>query len=495
MRQNPNLYEINTRIFIRRLSEKYGRHLMLADIPRDEWGKLAHLGFDYIWLMGVWRRSQASRQEALSTAFLRQRYDATLPGWTDADVGGSPYAIVEYTLDPTLGVPGDIIRTRSQLHELGMQLILDFVPNHLARDHAWTHSHPEWFVRGEGKDREAHPERFFSPDGEIYLAHGRDPYFPPWTDTAQVNFFSVASRQAMLNELLHIAEVADGVRCDMAMLALNSVFQRIWGDVIKEQPPQEEFWAEAITQVKQKYKGFLFLAEAYWGLETELQKLGFNFTYDKSFYDHLVSSPPQDIQNYLRKDAVYESHHIHFLENHDEPRAVTTLGRERSLAAAIIMATIPGMHLFYDGQLEGKKVHPPIQLVREPDEPEDIAIKEFYQLLLEICRDSLFHEGVWALLEVGEAWPGDTKYHNLLAWSWQQERQLKLVVVNYSGAPAQGWLRMPEIRSDAERIVLRDELTAAFYEHTSNELRQKGLYVSLCPWQAHIMTLVPAANS
>ncbi len=490
MRNNPNLYEINAQIFIRRLSEKYGQPLTLATVPTEEWQTIARLGLDCVWLMGVWQRSQASRQEALHTEFLRELYNATLPGWTDADVGGSPYAIAGYTLDSALGAPGDLARIKGQLNKMGIRLILDFVPNHLARDHAWTHSHPEWFVRGGQNDVRAHPERFFSPDGNLYLAHGRDPYFPPWTDTVQVNFFSSEARQALINELLRITEVADGVRCDMAMLALNSVFQRIWGDIVKGPPLEHEFWAEAIPRIKQKQPDFLFLAEAYWGLEPELLKLGFDFTYDKTFYDQLCAGAPRDIRTCLEKDSSYMNHQVHFIENHDEPRAIATLGWEKSLAAAIIMMTIPGMRLFHDGQLDGRKMHIPIQLIREPGETADIAVRNFYQHLLEICQDTLFHDGNWVLLETKEAWNSDEKYHNLLAWSWWQEEQFKLVVVNYSAEAAQGWLQLPSLTTSAECMILRDELTGALYVRNVSELRTKGLYIGLGPWQAHIMGIV-----
>ena len=489
MRKNPALYEINTRIFIRRLSEKYGRPLTLATVPREEWVRIAGLGFDFIWLMGVWQRSRASHQEALNNDSLRQRYDAILPGWSDADVGGSPYAIAEYTLDPILGAPADITQLKTQLNSLGIRLILDFVPNHLARDHHWTRTHPEWFVQGEQREVSAHPDRYFSPDGKIYLAHGRDPYFLSWTDTVQVNFFSGEAQQAMINELRLIAEAADGVRCDMAMLALNSVFQQVWGDVVKEKPPQEEFWAEAIRQVKQEHKEFLFLAESYWGLEPELQKLGFDFTYDKTLYDKLVSATPLDIGNYLREDKINRSRRINFIENHDEPRAVTTLGREKSLAAVIIMATIPGMRLFHEGQLEGRKVHLPVQLVRAPEETEDTEVKKFYQLLLEICQDSPFHDGEWRILEPQEAWPGDEKYRNLLSWCWQRKEQLKLVVVNYSAQKAQCRLSIPLTTGGQENIVLRDELTGVLYKRNVTELKNEGLYIILSPWRAHIMEI------
>ncbi len=489
MRKNPTLYEINTRIFMQRLSAKYGRPLTLVTVPREEWGTVVSKGFDFIWLMGVWQRSRASREEALNNDVLRQRYDIVLPGWSDGDIDGSPYAIAEYTLDSGLGAPGDVTRLKAQLNSLGVRLILDFVPNHLARDHRWTGTHPEWFVRGEQKDVCVHPERYFSPDGKIYLAHGRDPYFSSWADTVQLNFFSEESRQAMINELRYIAEVADGVRCDMAMLALNSVFQQVWGDVVKEKPLKEEFWTEAIVQVKQEHPEFLFLAEAYWGRGPELQKLGFDFTYDKTLYDKLVSAASPEIGDYLKENDINLNRSVHFIENHDESRAAAVFGKEKSLAAAVIMATVPGMRLFHDGQLEGRKLHLPVQMVRAPEEVEDVAIKKFYRHLLEICQDSLFHDGEWIVLEPQEAWPGDEKYRNLLSWYWQQGEQVRLTVVNYSAEQAQCWLSLPFLAEREKDVIFHDLLSSISYPREIFELKNKGLYISLAPWQTHILEI------
>ena len=65
--------------------------------------------------------------------------------------------------------------------------------------------------------------------GDLLLAYGRDPYFPGWPDTLQLNYGNPATQEAMIGELLKIAGQCDGVRCDMAMLVLPDVFERTWG--------------------------------------------------------------------------------------------------------------------------------------------------------------------------------------------------------------------------------------------------------------------------
>ena len=71
MRPCPHLYEINACLFLKRMSRKYGRTLTLATVPDEEWKQLATLGFDLVWLMGVWERSPGSRQKALTDPILR----------------------------------------------------------------------------------------------------------------------------------------------------------------------------------------------------------------------------------------------------------------------------------------------------------------------------------------------------------------------------------------------------------------------------------------
>jgi glycosidase len=491
MHHHPVVYEANACLLLRRLSDQYERSLTLATIPEDEWHSFKRRGFDIVWLMGVWQRSPGARQRALLEPSLRKEYDHALPGWTDNDVAGSPFAVYGYNLDPTLGTTTDLAKLKYGLNQQGLALLLDFVPNHLALDHPWTFSHPQWFVRGKDADIHLHPDWFYSPDGQIYLAHGRDPNFPPWTDTAQLNLCSMELRQALISELLQIAEVADGVRCDMAMLALNNVFENVWGEVIGDySKPETEFWADAIGAVRKLHPDFIFLAEAYWGLERKLQGMGFDFTYDKVLYERLRFSSPSDIREYLIVDGAYQRHSAHFIENHDEERAVSAFGRSRSLAAAVILTTVPGLRLFHDGQFEGRRIRLPIQLMREPEEPSDGEIENFYERLLAVCNSPAFHEGEWGMLEVSQVEGSNQRHHNLLAWQWRHPKQLKIVVVNYSPQSAKGWLRLPLLASIMKRIVVFDQLTGETYTQNVNQLGSHGLFLDLNAWQAQILDMV-----
>ncbi|MEX2599701.1 MAG: alpha-amylase family glycosyl hydrolase, partial [Dehalococcoidia bacterium] len=380
MRPNPLVFETHTRVFLNRLSAQYSRRVTLGDIPDDEWGRLASMGFDGVWLMGVWQRSEAARRVALVHENLRDEYGRALPGWGEGDVEASPYAVHGYTVDSTLGDAGSLAIVQEQLHRHGLSLIVDFVPNHLALDHPWTGTHPSRFVMPSPQQAHEHPDWYFTTEAGHVLAHGRDPYFGPWEDTAQVDFFSEDLRSAWTEQLLEMASIADGVRCDMAMLGMNRIFEWLWGEVSLHPRPADEFWEKAIGAVKAKYPDFVFIAEAYWDTETELRALGFDYTYDKHLYDRLRWEDGAAVGEYLSNQAEPDRW-VRFVENHDEARAVEVFGRERSFAAATIATSLPGLRLFYDGQIEGRTTRMPVQVARWPDEIVDVGLHAAYQTL------------------------------------------------------------------------------------------------------------------
>jgi hypothetical protein len=484
-RTHPHIYEINTRLWLQHLTTRYGRPMQLADIPDDVWRKLHHRGFDGVWCMGVWQRSPVSRARALEDAGLRRTYDETLPDWTDADVDGSPYAIASYALDTALGDAAGLAALQAQLHRCGLGLILDFVPNHVACDHAWTLEHPDWFVQGTDAQRQEHPDWFFQTTQGQWLAHGRDPYFPPWTDTAQVNLFSEGLRQACMQELLRIAAVADGVRCDMAMLSLNATFERIWGaymfDTVR---PEQELWAEAIAMVQTRYPECMLLAEAYWGLEEPLRALGFDYVYDKGLYDRLRHGSAADVRAHLHTSAADQDRTVRFIENHDEARAVTAFGPARSQAAAVVLTTTPGMRLLHDGQMEGRGQRVPLQLVRAPDESDDAKISQWYTELLRLTNAPVFHDGRWqpVVLEdnqgIGTAMP-------LLAWSWTLPETVVVIVINYSDTTAQGVLRLAAARRIDQQQVLTGHGDAHQQEMAA---AARTWHITLEPWSSVLLS-------
>lgn len=494
-RPHPHLHEINTWVWLTELSRKQGRKIRLAEVPDQEWDTLEAKGFDFLWLMGMWQRSPESRRIAQSDPQLVTSYDRALPGWRPDHVVGSPYAIKAYCPDPELATWDDLDEVREKLHRRGLKLVLDFVPNHTARDHRWVQTHPEYYVTGAAEDLRQNPAGFFEAKGRggsSFIAHGKDPYFPAWSDTAQLNYFNPAARAAVIEELRTIAQHCDGVRCDMAMLVLNNVFANTWKHLAAtHERPDREFWTEVIASVA----GFMWIAEVYWNLEWHLQQLGFQFTYDKRLYDRLRTAPAQEVARHLAGEVAYQSRLVRFLENHDEPRSADVFGKDRLRAVGTLVATLPGMRLYHHGQLEGKRIRLPIQLCMAADEVPEQDYIAFYDRILRITHEEVFHQGQWRMFEVHPA--GDRSYENLIAYQWRSISAWKIVVVNLDSAVAQGRLQFeadPEAGLGGESSYsFCDQLNEQVYKRQRESLIQDGLHVRLDGFAAHLFAVSPSA--
>ena len=189
--RRPVIYEINTWVWLNELSRHYQRAITLGSVPAEQWDAIASLGMDAVWLMGVWERSPAGIRIANENKDLQCAFRQALPDYTPADNVGSAYCVRNYVVDEHLGGPEGLAAARQMLAEHGLRLILDFVPNHVAPDHPWVFEHPEYFVQGTREDLAQAPGAFFEAKGTV-IANGRDPYFPPWPDVAQLNAFSPA---------------------------------------------------------------------------------------------------------------------------------------------------------------------------------------------------------------------------------------------------------------------------------------------------------------
>src|SRR5215216_2000160 len=262
---NPVVHEIGTWVWLHDLSDRLGRAVTLADVPDDVWDDVAGAGIDAVWLMGVWRRSPAGAALARTNPSMVAAHREALPDFTDADVVGSAYCIRDYVVDEHLGGDDGLAVARTTLAARGVGLVLDFVPNHVAPDHPWATEHPEYFVHGTADDLRRDPDSFVAV-GDAVIAHGRDPYFPAWPDVLQLDASLPAVRAAAADVVGSIAERCDGVRCDMAMLVLDDVFVRTWGERAAGGPAPDGgrgYWPTVMEAVRTAHPEFVFWAEAY----------------------------------------------------------------------------------------------------------------------------------------------------------------------------------------------------------------------------------------
>jgi hypothetical protein len=477
----PLIYEINTWVWLGELGRRTGRPVTLASVPDHEWEKVAALGFDAVWFMGVWERSPEGRRISMEDGGLLAAFRRALPGFTDEDNVGSPYSVRRYVVDARLGGTEGLARARERLSRLGLKLILDFVPNHVAPDHPWVLEHPGFFIGGNKADLSADPSSFVDVNGRVF-ARGRDPFFPAWPDVLQLNAFDAGLRDAAAATVSDIADQCDGVRCDMAMLLVNSIFAKTWGGRAGS-IPDGEYWTEVIPAVRKGHPRLLFIAEAYWDMEWELQQQGFDLCYDKRLYDRLRHEPAESVRLHLCADLAYQEKLVRFIENHDEPRAAAEFEPRKRRAAALTALTLPGARLLHEGQLEGRRARVPVFLARRIEEETDREVRAFYEQLLGALRTGNFTRGDWRLCEL-RGWPDNQSCRNLVSWCWRSGLSRCLVVVNLSDTPSQGLVSIPWEDTAGRTWFLTDLFTSEVCER---ELSGEGLYVELEAWGYHFL--------
>lgn len=306
---------------------------------------------------------------------------------------GSPYAITDYyDIDPDLAedVPARMAEFEAlvaRTHKAGMKVIIDFVPNHVAREYRSDAKPAGIEDLGAADNR----EMFFSPDNNFYyitrqlfaphvdMGSGADAYveFPAkasgndcftafpgvndWYDTVKLNYgYDPGDRSRHFDpvpdtwlKMLHIlrywaAKGIDGFRCDMVhMVPL-------------------EFWAWAIPQVKERWPEVIFIAEIYdVGLYRPfIEQGGFDYLYDKvNLYDTLRAIETQNhsaatLTNCWQTVEGIGAHMLNFLENHDEQRFASPFyagDAARVVPSLVVAATMgTGPMMIYFGQELGE---------------------------------------------------------------------------------------------------------------------------------------------
>lgn len=470
---HPLLLEINTRCWLGGLSDHFGRRITLAAVPEDEMAAWKKSGFTHLWLMGVWATGPKTLALARAQPNLLALSEEAFGPAGGGNLQSSPYAVADFTVARSLGGAAALRQFRGQLHRYGLGLVLDFIPNHLGLDHRWLRRRTNLFVRSAAQRPETFP--VVQGGATSWVAHGKDPHFPGWIDTAQLDYRLPATRAAITKTLLSVAPQCDGVRCDMAMLLLHDLFDRTWRHFPTDTPaPMGEFWAEAISTVKLRHPEFMFMAEAYWDLEPRLQSLGFDYVYDKKFLDHLTRRDYPALQTHIHAVAG-KFRPVRFLENHDEARIASRLTVPEQKAAAVLLLSQPGLRLLHDGQMAGKQRHTPVQFARywpEPDHPEMTA---FYQRLLSSLPQTSIGQGKMEFCQTGVP--------HCFAMKWRQE----------DGASALVLVNLATHRADFQLQQFRRgcQITNVFSEHSNWSWKAVGLRIDLAGGGFALLQLSP----
>ncbi|PJZ84090.1 alpha-amylase [Leptospira harrisiae] len=426
----------------------------------SEKNSLPLLWADEIWLMGVWKNSPKSQSIARSMPELQPGFQATKQPLLPEDVYGSPYSIFSYTPDPLVSENDNLTNVYKLIQKWNKKLILDFVPNHMAIDSPVVDSNPDLFLKA---DESAKPKNSFRhPNGNVYL-HGRDPYFDGWTDTIQWDFSNPDVEKKHIQILKGIAKQCDGVRCDMAMLLLPEVFEKTHGKTSVYD------WERVINTIREDFPHFKFYAEVYWGMENRLLGLGFDATYDKSFYDALKENHFSFVSQSIRENS--NKSKIRFLENHDEERAKLQFG-ENSESYFSLLAASECILLFHEGQEQGLTRKIPVQMIFTDEELSNPHSEEFYKrALLTITKrnaDSMFFL------------PHYNEFHDVSIFmrAIQTGNHTELILWNETNSEVSG--RIPFQEGIQFQTVLTDLVSGIEYPQTESA---EGIYFKLRPNQ------------
>jgi len=388
------LYQIFTRLYTNRnTNRKVGGTIeengcgKMNDFTPTVLRKIRQMGVSHIWYTGIIRH--ATKTDYSGYGIPRQ-HPAVVKGRA-----GSPYAIVDYyDVDPDLATNvGQRMQEFEQLvertHKAGMKVIIDFVPNHVARQY-----HSICKPRNT-KDLGAddNPELGFDPQNNFYYCPGQrfSPYFDlysgelqpyieepakatgndcfhnapgrnDWYETVKLNygvdyyagrighFDPLPSTWGKMVRILQFwaKKGIDGFRCDMAEMV------------------PAEFWAYATKEVKAKYPEIVFIGEVYNpGEYRRYIASGFDYLYEKvGMYDTLFQiirgqQSTQAITGAWQATDDIRQHMLYFLENHDELRIGSDFFAHdgRCALPALVVSTLLQQNPFmlYAGQEYGER--------------------------------------------------------------------------------------------------------------------------------------------
>ena len=473
------------------------------DITPDALNAIRNLGATHVWYTGIIEHTTRTDYSKYGIA---QDHPATVKG-----EAGSPYAIKDYyDADPDLAV--DVEKRREEFkalvvrtHEAGLKVIIDFIPNHVARQYNSDCTPEGTYSFGKFDDK----SQFFVGHNNFYYlgdqsygcnidakecadeeysetplrATGNDCFGSPsrndWYDTVKLNYgidYRTGNRQfspvpntwvKMLKILKYwAAQGIDGFRCDMV-----------------EMTPVE-FWKWAVPQVKEQFPGIIFIGEIYQPhiYRSFIKEGGFDYLYDKvGLYDTLRGvmngqTSANDISYTLQGTADIRGHMLTFLENHDEQRIASDFfaaNARRALASLIVSATIDTQpFMLYAGQEFGERGmdkegysgvdgrttifdYWSVDTLRrwkgkgdysgEELTEEEKSLQAFYSRLLNLCNsDEALQSGQFYGLQYANPHSDTYDSNHIFSYLRGTDDELLLIATNFSDCEKECGITIPE---------------------------------------------------
>ncbi|MBE6297503.1 MAG: alpha-amylase [Bacteroidales bacterium] len=473
------------------------------DITPDALRAIRNLGATHVWYTGV---IEHATRTSYTSYGIPEDHPATVKG-----EAGSPYAIKDYyDTDPDLAVNVEKRREEfkdliKRTHKAGMKVIMDFIPNHVARHYHSDNTPKGTYSFGEFDDRNV----FFAGHNNFYYlgnwsygcnidakdcageeysesplrATGNDCFGSPsrndWYDTVKLNYgidYRTGNRQfspvpntwVKMYKILQYwaSQGIDGFRCDMV-----------------EMTPVE-FWAWAVPKIKDEFPGIIFIGEIYQPhiYRSFIKEGCFDYLYDKvGLYDTLRGvmngqTSAGEISNTLQSTADIRKNMLTFLENHDEQRIASDFfaaKAERALAALIVSATAgTEPFMLYAGQEFGERGmdkegysgvdgrttifdYWSVDTLRRWKgdgkydgkylTDEERELQAYYSHLLNLCNsDSILREGDYYGLQYAN--PHSDKYDSNHIFSYLRgcNKEFLLIVTNFSDSEKECEVTIPE---------------------------------------------------
>lgn len=543
-------------VWLDQLSKKYKREITRLDqIPDEELDLLAHRGFTGLWLIGLWERSHASKR-------IKQ-----ICG--NPEAAASAYSLYDYDIAQGLGGWDALDNLRRRLWQRGIRLASDMVPNHTGMDSRWINEKPDMFVQtrdcpfptytfnGENlslNDRVGVylEDHYYSKNdcavvfkrvdhytGDVrYIYHGNDGTGMPWNDTAQIDFLNPEAREAVIQEILHVARNFPIIRFDAAMVLAKKHIRRLWypepgqgGDIASraehaisrdefEAKIPNEFWREVVDRVATEVPDTLLLAEAFWMMEGYfVRTLGMHRVYNSAFMNMLKREDNfkyrQTIKNTIEFDPQILKRYVNFMNNPDEETAVAQFGKEdKYFGVCTLMVTMPGLPMFGHGQIEGFTEKYGMEFTKAywNETPDENLIARHERDIFPLMKKRYLFAEIENFLFY-DVWDNGVVNENVFAYSNRCGSERAVVFYNNVYQQASGWIKQScayavktgsgekDIRMETKTIgealgltpneknfcIFREQRSGLWYIRSAKDICDNGLYLRLNGFESQVM--------
>ena len=534
-------------VWLDQLTKQYGYPITRLDqIPDPELDKLRDEGFTGLWLIGLWERSKASRR-------IKQ-----ICG--NPEAAASAYSLYDYNIAQNIGGWVALANLRTRLWQRGIRLASDMVPNHTGMDGDWVINRPDLFIQrrdcpfphytfnGENLSQDGRvslylEDHYYSKNdcsvvfkrvdnqtGDTrYIYHGNDGTGLPWNDTAQIDFLNPEAREAVMQEILHVAQNFPIIRFDAAMVLAKKSIRRLWypepghgGDIATRSETglsyeefnkaiPNEFWREVVDRVARECPDTLLLAEAFWMMEGYfVRTLGMHRVYNSAFMNMLKKEENdkyrQTVKNTITFDPQVLKRYVNFMNNPDEETAIAQFGDgDKYFGVCTLMITMPGLPMFGHGQIEGftEKYGMEYTKAYKDEKPSQYLVDRHWREIFPLMKKRYLFSGVENFLFY-DLWQDGVVNENVFAYSNGAGNERTFVVYNNKYDRAYGWIKQSDpyavktgngdetklvSRSISEGLnlngeddkycIFRENRSGLWYIRKSKEICEKGLFVML----------------